>query len=178
MADVSLLAGLLVDKFQYHLPLYRQHQRLEAAGFRLSRSSLTHWSARAIDLLAPIFEAQCAQVRASRVVAMDETPVKAGRKEKGKLRQAYFWPIYGEDDEVVFHYAASRAHAHVQRFLGEGFTGTLLSDGYEAYARYAQKRYAQKNAAVTHASCWAHYPGVILSTPRTPSPRPPARRSP
>ncbi|MDZ7768166.1 MAG: hypothetical protein U5K38_03340 [Woeseiaceae bacterium] len=27
-ADVSLLAGMLVDKFVYHLPLYRQHQRL------------------------------------------------------------------------------------------------------------------------------------------------------
>jgi transposase len=39
----------------------------------------------------------------------------------------------------------------VPRFLGEDFTGTLLSDGYEAYARYAQK-----NATVTHASCWAH----------------------
>jgi transposase len=151
VADVSLLAGMLIDKFQYHLPLYRQHQRIEAAGLRLSRSSLTNWSARAIDLLAPIFEAQCAHVRASRVVAMDETPIKAGRKEQGTMRQAYFWPIYGEDDEVVFHYAASRAHEHVQRFLGEDFTGTLLSDGYEAYARYAHK-----NAAVTHAGCWAH----------------------
>jgi hypothetical protein len=28
MADVSLLAGLLIDKFAYHLPLYRQHQHL------------------------------------------------------------------------------------------------------------------------------------------------------
>jgi transposase len=26
-ADVSVLAGLLVDKLRYHLPLYRQHQR-------------------------------------------------------------------------------------------------------------------------------------------------------
>lgn len=29
MADVSVLAGLLVDKFAYHLPLYRQHQRMQ-----------------------------------------------------------------------------------------------------------------------------------------------------
>lgn len=151
VADVSLLAGMLIDKFQYHLPLYRQHQRLEAAGFRLSRASLTNWSSRALDLLAPIVDAQSQHVRESRVVAMDETPIKAGRKEKGKMRQAYFWPIYGEDDEVVFHYAASRAHEHVPRFLGPEFTGTLQSDGYEAYARYAEK-----NTAVTHAGCWAH----------------------
>jgi len=41
-ADVSFLAGMLVDKFSYHLPLYRQHQRLLAAGIRLSRSTLTN----------------------------------------------------------------------------------------------------------------------------------------
>lgn len=28
IADVSFLAGMLVDKFVYHLPLYRQHQRV------------------------------------------------------------------------------------------------------------------------------------------------------
>ena len=31
-ADVSFLAGMMVDKFCWHLPLHRQHQRLEAAG--------------------------------------------------------------------------------------------------------------------------------------------------
>jgi hypothetical protein len=31
-ADVSFLAGLLVDKFAYHLSLYRHHQLLRAAG--------------------------------------------------------------------------------------------------------------------------------------------------
>ena len=41
VADVSLLAGLLIDKFAYHLPLYRQHQRLAHAGIRLNRSTLT-----------------------------------------------------------------------------------------------------------------------------------------
>ena len=31
-ADVSLLAGMLVDKFSWHLPLYRQHARMERPG--------------------------------------------------------------------------------------------------------------------------------------------------
>ena len=113
VADVSLLAGILTDKFLYHLPLYRQHQRIQAAGITVSRGSLTNWSARAIDLLEPIYAAQCAHVLQSRVLAMDETPIKAGRKEKGKLRQCYFCPIYGQDNEVVFPFATSRSHAHV-----------------------------------------------------------------
>ncbi len=151
VADVSLLAGLLTDKFLYHLPLYRQHQRLAAAGIQVSRASLTNWSSRAIDLLAPIYTAQCEHIRKSRVLAMDETPIKAGRQEKGKLRQAYFWPIYGENNEIVFPFAASRSHSHVETFLGPAFTGTLLSDGYAAYAAYARH-----NTEVTHAECWAH----------------------
>ena len=36
-ADVSFIAGMMVDKFAYHLPLYRQHQRLRDAGFKVSR---------------------------------------------------------------------------------------------------------------------------------------------
>ena len=149
-ADVSFLAGMLVDKFCYHLPLYRQHQRLLQAGIRLSRTSLTTWAGRAIDLLVSIVDAQHRHVLQSRVLAMDETPIKAGRKRKGKMRQAYFWPMYGDGDEIVFHYAPSREHRHVETLL-EGFEGTLLSDGYEAYAAYARQK-----TGVTHAECWAH----------------------
>ena len=147
--DVSLLAGMLVDKYNYHLPLHRQHQRMGDAGIAVSRSSLTNWTGQAIDLLRPVMEAQSAHVLTSRVLAMDETPVKAGRTGPGKMRQGYFWPVYGEDDEIVFHYAPTREHRHVEAFLG-GFRGTLLSDGYEAYASYARRHGA------VHAQCWSH----------------------
>ena len=32
----------------------------------------------------------------SEVLAMDETPIKAGRKVKGKMHTGYFWPMYGD----------------------------------------------------------------------------------
>jgi transposase len=149
-ADVSLLAGMLVDKFRYHLPLYRQHQRMKAAGITVSRASLTNWTHSAIALLEPIYTAQQKSVLKSKVLAMDETPIRAGRKSKGKMRTAYFWPMYGDRDEVVFPYASSRAHKHVEAFLGD-FEGTLLTDGYGAYPAYAERR-----EKVEHASCWTH----------------------
>jgi transposase len=151
IADVSFLAGMLVDKFRYHLPLYRQHQRLAQCGIQLSRTTLTHLTGRAIDLLKPIADTQLGNILLSRVLAMDETPIKAGRKQKGKMRQAYFWPIYNEQDETDFSYSSTRAHSHVPAMLGDDFTGTLLSDGYEAYASYAAQR-----EKVTHAQCWSH----------------------
>jgi transposase len=58
VADVSFLVGLLVDKFQYHLPRYRQHQRLEAAGITLSRATLPNFVRRSIALLEPVVDAQ------------------------------------------------------------------------------------------------------------------------
>ena len=53
--------------------------------------SLIHWASRAIDLLAPVTEAQSAQVLASDVLAMDETSLKAGREAKGKMRTGWLW---------------------------------------------------------------------------------------
>ena len=67
------------------------------------------------------------------------------------LRQAYFWPIFGENNEILFHYAPSRDHRHVESFLGD-FEGTLPSDGYQAYEAWA----AARGDVVVHAGCWAH----------------------
>jgi putative transcriptional regulator len=57
-ADVIFIAGVLVDKFAWHLPLYCQNQRLEAAGITVSRPWLTQISQKGISLLAPIYQAQ------------------------------------------------------------------------------------------------------------------------
>lgn len=151
-ADVSFAAGLLIDKFAWHLPLYRQHQRLEAAGITVSRPWLTQLAQRSISLLAPIYEAQFASIRASRVKAMDETPIKAGRSGHGKMRTGYFWPVYGELDEVCFPFHASRAAEVVRAALGLRHRpdSVLLTDGYAAYARYAEQ------TGLSHAQCWAH----------------------
>ncbi|CCK75725.1 Transposase, IS66 family [Oleispira antarctica RB-8] len=151
IADVSLLVGLLIDKFLYHNPLHRQHQKLTHAGITVARSSLTNWVKRSIELLRPIVQAMLNHVLKSKVLAMDETPIKAGRKHQGKMKQAYFWPVYGEDHEVVFTFSESRGQQHIIDTLNHKFSGTLVTDGYAAYARYAEK-----TDGIIHAQCWVH----------------------
>ncbi|MDT8442540.1 MAG: IS66 family transposase, partial [Desulfuromonadales bacterium] len=151
VADVSFLAGMLIDKFCSHLPLYRQHQRLAMSGITLSRSTLTQMVERAIGLLKPIYDAQLEHILTSKVLAMDETPIKAGRAKPGKMKQTWFWPVYGQADEVCFIHAPSRGSQVVVDALGEHFEGTLLTDGHAAYTRYAKSR-----PGVTQANCWAH----------------------
>lgn len=151
-ADVSFCAGLLMDKFAWHLPFHRIHQRLRDAGVNVSRPWLTQLAQQIIALLEPIHVAQFDSIRSGRVVAMDETPIKAGRKGDGSMKTGYFWPVFGEHDEVCFPFFASRKNQCVIDLLGlsppQG--RVLLSDGYAAYARYAQI------TGATHAQCWAH----------------------
>lgn len=151
-ADVSFIVGLLVDKFRYHLPLYRQHQRLIDAGFKLSRPWLTQLVQQGSQLLEPIFDAQLASICSGHVITMDEVPVKAGQAGDGKMKATYFWPVYGDQDEVCFPHFESRRHEHVEQALGPKLaTGTvLLSDGYGAYEAYAKK------VGIINAQCWAH----------------------
>ncbi len=132
------------------MPLYRQHQRLKDAGITLSRSTLTNYTQRAIELLGPIVDTQWQHILQSKVLAMDETPIKAGRKKKGQMQSAWYWPIYGEDDELCFTWSSSRGSAHIEQQLA-GFEGVLLSDGYAAYDRYARNK-----PQITQAQCWAH----------------------
>ncbi|MDP5138089.1 IS66 family transposase [Rheinheimera baltica] len=151
VADVSFIVGVLVDKFQYHLPLYRQHQRLTAAGITLSRSTLGTIVARGIDLLYPIVDAMLSSILQSQVLAMDETPIKAGKAGPGKMKQSYFWPVYGDKDEIVFTFSTSRGRQHIEDILKHRFKGTLLSDGYSAYTSYVKA-----NEELTHAQCYVH----------------------
>lgn len=90
IAEVSLLVGLIT----------------------LARSTLTNWVKPAIELLRPVVENQLKHILQSKALAMDETPIKAGIKYKGRLQQVYFWPIYGEENEMVFTYSNSRGRTH------------------------------------------------------------------
>src|SRR5574341_557587 len=151
-ADVSFLVGLLLDKFLYHLPLYRQHQRLLDSGIRLARATLTNLVHRSLMLLEPVYDAQLLSILASELLVMDETPIRAGRQpgKKGKLQSAYFWPMYGDRDEIAFPFSTSRG-LEVPRKLLVSFRGKLLTDGYDVYARYAAS-----TQGVSLVQCWNH----------------------
>ncbi|MFT6271025.1 MAG: hypothetical protein ACJAVV_003865 [Alphaproteobacteria bacterium] len=114
---------------------------------------------KGIELLRTIARVQWQHILRGGHLAMDEVPMKAGRidttsRTASKMKQTYFWPIYGEDDEVAFTWSAGRGMAYVIEQLS-GFTGTLLTDGYPAYNSVVKKLNEQAHNVV-HAGCWAH----------------------
>jgi transposase len=171
-ADVSFLVGLLLDKFAWHLPLYRQHQRLADAGITVSRAWLTQLAAQAGALLTPIYEAQLASIRASRVKAMDETPIKAGRAGPGKMKACYFWPVYGELHEICFPFFDSRAYSNVEKVLGLKPTeGVCCSRTATAPTRPTRARPGSRTRSAGRTA------GANSSTQKRPSPSWRSRRS-
>ncbi len=152
-ADVSLLAGMPVDRFMWHLPPSRQHRMLAEAGITVSRGSLSQWANRAIALLEPVHEAQWRSVLESAVIQMDETPIRAGRHpgRPGSMRKGYLWPVLGDRGEVVFPFSDSRKHGNAVRFL-DACSGTLVTDGHRDCEAYV----AARGGAVTHQTCWVH----------------------
>lgn len=144
------LVGILLDKFLYHLPLYRQHQRLEQNGVQVARSTLTNLVKCSIEHLMPIYQTQIQSILLSRVLTMDETPIKAGRKKQGKMNKAYFWPIYGDQNEVCFTFSLSRGMQHILDQPGD-FSGVLATDGYGAY-----EQINKQNSELSHAQRWVH----------------------
>lgn len=151
-ADVSFMAGMLIDKCTYHLPFYRQHQRLIGAGIKVSRAWLTQIAQSTIALLEPIYEAQLASIRMSRVKLVDETPIKAGLARPGKMKTGQMWPIMGEQDEICFAFYPGRGGQYLDMALGDKppDKAVLQTDGYAVYANYAAR------LGLTHAQCWAH----------------------
>lgn len=148
-ADVSFLAGLVIDKFKYHLPLFRQHQRLVQSGVFLARSTLTRLTHRVGELLEPIYHALLSSVLQSQVLTSDETPTPAGR-QNGKMKQGYYWGLYGDQDEIAFLFSPTRSAKVLDQALA-GFEGVLLSDGYSAYDSFIKR-----NPQVVAAQCWVH----------------------
>jgi len=164
--DVSFLAGMLVDKFLYHTPLYRQHQKLQDQGVTLSSGTLTNWVQRSISLLEPVAEAVHEIIVSGSHIKIDETPIKAGRSKKanpkvtgskGRMKQGWLWPMLGEHGDIAFHYSPSRALQVLAQTLDGKFSGVLQSDGYEVYARYAAL-----HENIIHALCWSHTRRMFL----------------
>ncbi len=78
-ADVSFIVGMMIDKFAYHQPRHRQSLRWRDCGIDVSRAWLTQLMHKTVVQLEPVWDAVLDSVRASRVKAKDETPLKAGQ---------------------------------------------------------------------------------------------------
>lgn len=150
-AGPSLLAELLINKYQHHLPFYRQISMLKQTGISLPASTINGWFQGSCDLLRALYFRLQELVKESDYIQVDESTVPVVNNEKHKTVKAYLWMVRSVMKPLVyFHYdKGSRAQKVVVELL-QGFQGAIQTDGYEAYSIYEQKK------GVLLLGCWAH----------------------
>jgi transposase len=152
----AMVASVLVAKYGWHLPLYRQAKMLAVAGIDLDRSTLAFWVGYAAAELTPLYERLKQDLLASAKLAVDETPVPVLDPGRGKTKTGYFWamarderPWGGTDPPaVVYTYAPGRGGEHLQALLAT-YRGIVQCDGYAPYKKLPEDH-------ITLAFCWAH----------------------
>ena len=58
MASESLLADILINKYNYHLPFYRQIQKYKELGVVLNDATINDWFAAVCEKLRPLYDVQ------------------------------------------------------------------------------------------------------------------------
>lgn len=150
--SASSIAWLLHQKFELSIPLYRQEKEWRSYGLDVDRKTLANWQIKATQMyLSPIYECMKSELLTQSYLHADETPYQILRRSDGRAAtsESRMWVFTSREGAehpiIIFHSALTRKQEVVEKFL-QGYTGTLLTDGYTAY----------RNLPVKHAVCYAH----------------------
>ena len=157
----AMVAAVLVAKYAWHLPLYRQSQMLLSQGIAIERATLAFWVGYAAAELKPLHLRLRELILGSAKIAVDETVAPMLDPGRGRTKKRYFWAIARDDrpwggtdpPAVAYTYAPGRGAVHGLKLL-ESYRGIVQCDGYAAYKNIAED--ARTGAAITLAFCWAH----------------------
>jgi len=155
MAGPGLLAYIVTSKFADYLPLYRLEDIFQRQGFEISRATQSVWCGDIADLAEPLYELMAERVRASHVVATDDTIMPM--LSKGKTANARMWVYVGDDGYPynVFDFTVNRGRDGPKYFLKD-YRKVLLADAYGGYNGVVAGN------EITRAGCWAHMKRKVI----------------
>ena len=137
IAGASLLSEILLQKYEYHMPYYRQIKQYSHLGMKgLTESTVDGWFKQTMPLLRPLYEALKSEVMKAAYVQADETTTPVINKETHKAAKEYLWMVRAVMERlVIFHYdQGSRAGAVIESLANRyNFKGYLQCDGFAGY---------------------------------------------
>lgn len=148
MAGASLLTEIVINKYQYHLPLYRQCKIYASYDMLIPDNTLGNWIMRLGAGLECLSEALWPEILASRYLQADETPIKILKPEKKGYMWTYYAPHVG-GGLVVFDLRLSRSGDIAMERLKD-YKGLLQTDGYQGYDGL------RKREDITGLGCLSH----------------------
>ena len=151
MAGASVLADIIIGKFMYHLPFYRQIQQYKESGITISDSTMEGWYEAAVEKLKLLYDILRQHILQSEYIQIDESVLPVIDSEKHKARKGYEWCVRDAiRGAVMFYYDRGSRGGKVAREILGAYKGAVQCDGYDAYDQF------EKNDNITVYGCWAH----------------------
>lgn len=151
MAGASVLADIIIGKFMYHLPFYRQIQQYKESGITISDSTMGGWYEAAVEKLKLLYDILRQHILQSEYIQIDESVLPVIDSEKHKARKGYEWCVRDAiRGAVMFYYDRGSRGGKVAREILGAHKGAVQCDGYDAYDQF------EKNDNITVYGCWAH----------------------
>jgi transposase len=175
--DTSIAAEVMVAKYAYHTPVYRQQDIFASCGWTPARSTLLNVLKAAAHLIRPLITHLREVVRAGPIIATDDTtvtlkvtdsPLPTDRDNPKNVRAceviaaaqaesrgsitARMWVYRSVTAPInVFDFTVSRHRDGPELFL-DGFTGSLMADCYSGYEAVQTR----SEGRIIRAACAAH----------------------
>lgn len=151
MAGASVLTDIIIGKFMYHLPSYRQIQQYKESGITISDSTMGGWYEAAVEKLKLLYDILRQHILQSEYIQIDESVLPVIDSEKHKARKGYEWCVRDAiRGAVMFYYDRGSRGGKVAREILGAYKGAVQCDGYDAYDQF------EKNDNITVYGCWAH----------------------
>ncbi len=146
----GFLAHVIGERFQFHMPYYRQEKKYASEGLDLSRSVLERSVARCGELLEPLHTALREQILAEDIVFTDDTTVRIAKAGgEGSSKKGRLWIYADKIGRHFYDFTDSRGRDGPDSILLD-FGGYLQADAYPVY----DKLFLSDD--VTEVACWAH----------------------
>ena len=155
IAGASLLAEIVLQKYEYHMPFYRQIKQFAHLGMTgLKEPTMTGWFRRTMELLRPLYNALIAEIFRYDYCQADETTTPVMNKASHKTDKEYLWMVRAVMEGLVafFYDEGSRAGQVIKDLTdAHDFKGYLQCDGFTGYtAAY------KPGSGVTLINCMVH----------------------
>lgn len=149
----DLLSQIVIDKYRYHLPEYRQAKQYADLGLRLPTSTINGWVHAVASRFDPLYEALRKDIReTSDYLQVDEVPWRIADVSGGS-RKGYAWQFMDcrpRGHGLYFLYVCGSRAGEIPRAELRDFRGAIQTDGYRVYD------YFELQDGVTLLGCMAH----------------------
>ncbi len=155
IAGASLLTEILLQKYEYHMPFYRQISQFTHLGMKgLKENTITGWFKRTMELLRPLYRVLEEEVMKASYIQADETTTPVIDNDRHKAAKEYLWMVRAVMERLVLFYYdnGSRAGAVIESLAKQyNFKGYVQCDGFVGY-----ESAFKANPDVVLVNCMAH----------------------